>query len=236
MSNTDTIAVYIDGDNISHNEIKIILDEIKNYGRIIINRVYGDWSEANMKGWLTTSNKYGITNIQCERINGIKNSSDIKLCVDLMRDLFTLDNITMFYIVTGDSDYRHVIPEIKMKNKKIHCIGNDHANISLISTCDKYTKISVLKKTEIEINEIEINEEQVKSKIKKKYKNEIDIMLDDSKEINISNINNMLSRKYNFDYREWGHKSMSKFMKDQFVNDYKMIHDDRGIFIVNEYD
>lgn len=77
-----------------------------------------------------------------------------------------------------------------------------------------------MKKTEIEINEIEINEEQLKSKIKKKYKNEIDIMLDDSKEINISNINNMLSRKYNFDYREWGYKSMSKFMKDQFVNEY----------------
>ena len=56
----ETIAVYIDGDNTSYHDMKIILNEIKSYGRIIISRVYGDWSEQNMKNWLETSAKYGI--------------------------------------------------------------------------------------------------------------------------------------------------------------------------------
>ena len=61
-----------------------------------------------MNNWLSTASKYGIIPIQCERING-KNSSDIKLCVDIMRDLYNIDVITLFYIITTDSDYRHVI-------------------------------------------------------------------------------------------------------------------------------
>ena len=93
----ETIAVYIDGDNTSHNDIKVILKEINSYGRIIISRVYGDWSQENMKNWLTTSSIFGIIPIQCERISG-KNSTDIKLCVDLMKDLYSIDNISLFYM------------------------------------------------------------------------------------------------------------------------------------------
>ena len=114
MNSDESIAVYIDGDNSSYKNIEIILNEIKSYGRIIILKVYGDWSEVNMKNWLTTASTYGIIPIQCERING-KNSTDIKMCVDLMRDLYNIENISLFYIVTSDSDYRHVISEIKTK-------------------------------------------------------------------------------------------------------------------------
>ena len=46
------IAVYIDGDNASHKNIKECLNEIKSYGRIAIAKVYGDWSKDNMRNWL----------------------------------------------------------------------------------------------------------------------------------------------------------------------------------------
>jgi hypothetical protein len=113
---SETIAVYIDGDNTSHRDMEVILNEIKTYGRIIISRVYGDWSKENMKNWLVSASSYGIIPIQCERISN-KNSSDIKLCVDIMKDLYTVPNISLFYIITTDSDYRHVISDIMMSNK-----------------------------------------------------------------------------------------------------------------------
>ena len=143
--NNESIAVYIDGDNINHKDIEIILNEIKNYGRIIISNVYGDWSKDNMKHWLKSASEYGISPIQCDRTSG-KNSTDIKLCVDIMKHLYTIKNISLFFIITTDSDYRHIISEIKTKGKKINCIGNSDANISLKSMCDIYTKIEVLKK------------------------------------------------------------------------------------------
>ena len=128
----------------------------------------------------------------------------------------------MFYIVTTDSDYRHVVSEIKTKNKKIHCIGSDNANISLRSICDTYTKISVLrgnKKKKINDSIIEL------------FSNEIKKILFDRESTNISLIKEVLIRKHNFDLREWGYTKMSKFLKDNFSKEFKIISDKRGFTI-----
>ena len=140
---SEKIAVFIDGDNVSHNIISLIMNEIKNYGRIICCNVYADWSCENMKNWKLTANKLGIITIQCDRISG-KNSTDIKMAVDVMKILYTVKHITLFYLVTSDSDYRHLVPEIKLLNKKVNCIGSVKSNNSLQSVCDVFTKIEVL--------------------------------------------------------------------------------------------
>lgn len=216
----NTIAVFIDGDNTSHRDISIILNEIKTYGRIIILRIYGDWSMDNMKNWLVKAKQYGIITIQCERING-KNSSDIKLCVDIMKTLYTIPNISLYYLVTSDSDYRHVISEIKLLDKKVHCIGNSDTNISLMSICDQFTKIDVLK------NNLSERKTMLSHKIRKKYMKEIYVLIEKYNNINISLIKDILSRKYNFDYREWGYNKMSKFMFHNFPN-LKYVKDNNG--------
>ena len=219
-----TIAVYIDGDNASYKDIELCLNEIKNYGRIMISKIYGDWSKDNMKNWLKETNKYGITPVQCKRICG-KHTSDIKLCVDIMKDLYGSDSITLFYIITTDSDYRHVISEIKYKNKKVHCIGNDNANISLKSICDTYTKIGVLQKQNTKIG-IGINENY-----RIIIKNEIQNLLLHNDSINISQINDNLVKKYKFDLREWGYNKMSKFLVDNFKKDFKIEKMYHGMFV-----
>ena len=40
------IAIFIDAENVSPNDLGIIFDEINNYGNIVINRAYGDWSKS----------------------------------------------------------------------------------------------------------------------------------------------------------------------------------------------
>jgi len=200
----ETIAVYFDGDNTSYLHVKCVLDEIRSYGRIIIAQVYGDWSHENMKNWLKTASTYGVTPIQCDRLSG-KNSSDIKLCVDIMKDLHTLEIISLFYIVTTDSDYRHVVCEIKQKNKLVHCIGNENANIALRSICDKYTHIAILhtKRTLYTKDDTDLI---------LMYRNEINNLLIDKDDINLSLVRDKLSAKHNFDLREWGFSSMKGFM------------------------
>ena len=148
----ETIAVFIDADNISHKDIALILQEIKSKGRIISCLVYGDWSEPSMRYWKWRSQENGLTTIQCERIAG-KNSSDIKLMVDMMKYLYTRPHITMFYIVTSDADFRHVIPEIRGMNKKVNCIGSESANTSLKASCDLFTSVELLRRLEIDDDE-----------------------------------------------------------------------------------
>ena len=71
--------------------------EIKNYGRIVICRVYADWSCNETLTWRTKSKDYGIEPIQCDRISG-KNSTDIKIVVDIMETLHTIDYISLYYV------------------------------------------------------------------------------------------------------------------------------------------
>jgi len=143
-STKETIAVYFDGDNVCPGDASVILQEIKSYGDIVINRVYADWEVNPLKKWRDSASMNGIMPIQCGRLNG-KNSTDIKLCVDLMKDLYTVPYISLFYIITSDSDYRHVLPEIKLKGKKCHVIGRSNANVALMAHADQYTKIEVLR-------------------------------------------------------------------------------------------
>lgn len=231
--NNETIAIYIDGDNVCYRDADIILNEIKNYGRIIISRVYGDWSQDNMKSWLKTASTYGIIPIQCERISG-KNSSDIKLCVDIMKDLYSVENITLFYIITTDSDYRHVVSEIKVRNKKVNCIGGNNVNISLKSICDTYTKIDVLRGSD------DRKKKKGKTKIINKkpspetvelFLTEIEFLLDDKDRINVSLVKDFLTRKYNFDLREWGYDKMASWVNDTFPNKFNMTKNGHGCYL-----
>ena len=45
------LAVLIDAENISIKYIKVVLDEISNYGIATYKRAYGDWTNQVLKGW-----------------------------------------------------------------------------------------------------------------------------------------------------------------------------------------
>ena len=216
MYMSETICVFIDADNTSTKCIEAIMEEIESHGRIISTKVYGDWSDENMKKWVYTANNYGLEKIQCDRISG-KNSSDIKLVVDVMHTLFLVTHVSLFYIVTSDSDFRHVFPEIKLLNKKVNCIGSTQSNKSLQSSCDTFTKTEVLTKIYNKKNEkkdfCEINQ-----KVLNTFWNEIEIIMENNNVVNLSAIKDILQRKYQFDQREYGTNTMQDFIK-KYYND-----------------
>ena len=57
-------AVLIDADNISDKYVKIILDEISNYGVATYKRIYGDWTKPSFVNWKAVLLEHSITPIQ----------------------------------------------------------------------------------------------------------------------------------------------------------------------------
>ena len=53
-------------------------------------------------------------------------------------------------------------------------------------------------------------------------------MLEDNQKINISLLKDLLSRKYQFDYREWGHHKMSDFVIDNFSETFNIVKSKKG--------
>ena len=46
MDNTQKIAVLIDADNTQLSKMESVFHELSTYGRIVVKKAYGNWSEA----------------------------------------------------------------------------------------------------------------------------------------------------------------------------------------------
>ena len=46
-----TLALLIDGDNVTGKIVDGLLSEIANYGTASVKRIYGDWTKPNLNGW-----------------------------------------------------------------------------------------------------------------------------------------------------------------------------------------
>ena len=52
--------VLIDDENISHNNIGLVLSEIAKLGNTVFKRVYGDFSHNLLAGWKTQAQMYAL--------------------------------------------------------------------------------------------------------------------------------------------------------------------------------
>lgn len=150
----NNLAVYIDGDNANYKEFSFISDEIKKYGKPIISRIYGDWTKSEMKGWKNIAIKYAYVSVNCFSLRK-KNSTDINLICDILKDLYKNPNINSFIIVSSDSDYTHVTKIIREEGKKVIGIGRSSTPLMLKNSCDIFISTNVLSNTK-KINKEEI--------------------------------------------------------------------------------
>jgi uncharacterized protein (TIGR00288 family) len=213
----DTIAVFVDGDNINSRDMPYIMDEIKSFGRVVSSRIYTDWSADDSKNWKKIAIELALEPIHCDRVSG-KNSTDIKLTVDLMRILYTVPSINLFYIVTSDGDYRHLIPEIKLANKKVHVIGSNISK-SLQSCCDVSTKIEVLRMNNKQVGNSEEIEEKLYSVLDK--------LIGEDEMVQLSVVKDTLQRKYGFN-------RFSKFVKKYLRDLYTIQYIDSACYIASK--
>jgi uncharacterized LabA/DUF88 family protein len=144
--NIRNIAVFIDGDNISSSHYQKIIDELKQTGRILTQRLYADFSDSTSSAWRGYIMNYGIDAIQTFRI-AKKESTDNCLIVDCMRTLYHHQMIEMFVIVSSDSDFSSLASEIRMKGKFCIGVGYNHTPMKLRNNCDRFIVIETLLET-----------------------------------------------------------------------------------------
>ena len=227
IKNTKNIGIFIDGDSVSPRNIEQILDEIRLRGQIIIQKIYGDWSLEAKKNILEKSKYNGLETIQADMISG-KNSTDLKMAVDIMEILYNCNNIDSFYLVINDADYRHLIPKIKQRGKYVYCIGPRHTNKSLTNICNNFTKITNIEKPKKHKKTKKIN---LTNSLKLKYINSIIKFIESSsKPVTLSSIKDLLERMYNFDLRDTQFSRFKPFITTIF-KDTLQISDDRSSIV-----
>jgi len=236
----NNIAVFIDSDNINYKYYDYIYNYIKNLGDIYIHQCFSDWSRIDSKEWKNICNNNGIQPIQVNHISK-KNSTDLKMTCDIAEILFNNNNINIFILITSDSDFSHIINLIKKNNKLVYCIGNQNSNKYLQKVCHKYISIeSILSNNSINKKRKIIN--ITNKKIVNKNNNDINqyiykfdtdikkIINKNNKPIQLSYINDYISKQYKFDYKNYGFNKFITFFNTYF-NNYKLKFDKNGCFV-----
>jgi uncharacterized LabA/DUF88 family protein len=192
-SSISNIAVFIDGDNISANHYQKIIDELKQMGRILTQRLYADFSRPTTTQWKEYIMNYGIDAIQTFRI-AKKESTDNCLIVDCMRTLYHGTMIDMFVIVSSDSDFSSLASEIRMKGKFCIGVGYNHTPMKLRNNCDRFVVVETLinsKKDAKEMkdkNEMKDKKDEKKEEKKKELKSIDDYFVDNPKFVTIKKL------------------------------------------------
>ncbi len=134
---THRIAILIDGDNAQPSLIGNMLAEASKYGLVIIRRIYGDWTTANMNGWKDTLQTHAIQPIQQFRYTIGKNATDSAMIIDAM-DILYEGGVDGFCLVSSDSDYTRLATRIREKGFFVMGIGKKSTPRAFVNACDVF--------------------------------------------------------------------------------------------------
>lgn len=138
-SKSRDIAVLIDGDNAQPSLIENLLAEAAKHGRVMVRRIYGDWTAPNMSKWKTMLNSHAVHPVQQFRYTTGKNATDIALVIEAM-DLMYAGVIGGFCIVSSDSDYTRLAIRIREQGLFVMGIGGATTPQSFVNACEVFVR------------------------------------------------------------------------------------------------
>ena len=217
------LAILIDADNISPKYVKVILDEAASFGVAACKRIYGDWSDVRLKSWKDALLNNSIIPIQQYSYTTGKNATDSAMIIDAM-DLLYSGNLDGFCIVSSDSDFTRLAARLREAGKLVIGMGESKALGPFVKACDQFKYLDlILDHGEADStpavpaaearaaagDDTAINRESIGRIID----GMIDEMDDGTGWVRTSRVGDQLIKRYpDFDVRNFGSKSLNKFL------------------------
>ncbi len=127
-------------------DVGAILDYAATFGSIVISRAYADWSATVHTRYQKQLIDRAVDLIQLfPTALSLKNGADIRLAIDVVEDMFRLDDVTHIVIVAGDSDYIPLAQRCKKLGRYVVGIGvSGSTSRSLAAVCDEFADYDTL--------------------------------------------------------------------------------------------
>ncbi|MDG2005217.1 MAG: NYN domain-containing protein, partial [Novosphingobium sp.] len=143
------IALLIDADNASPNDLEVSLTILGDLGTVNIRRVYGNWSKAGLKGWSKIIHRHAIEPQQQFDITKGKNATDMRMTIDAM-DLLYGGHVDGFGIMTSDSDFMPIAMRIRQNGIPVYGFGTARTPEGFRESCTRFIDLSALPPDETE--------------------------------------------------------------------------------------
>lgn len=140
---TQKLAILIDADNAQPSITENLLAEIAKYGTANVKRIYGDWTQPQLRGWKEILLEHSIQPIQQFGYTRGKNSTDSALIIDAM-DLLYTNKFDGFCLVSSDSDFTKLAARIREAGLVVYGFGEKKTPDAFVAACDKFIYTEVL--------------------------------------------------------------------------------------------
>lgn len=134
---TRRIALLIDCDNVSHNSIEGVLEELAKYGTANVRHAHGDWKSKNLTGWIEKLHPNAIRPVQQFAYTTGKNATDSAMIIDAM-DLLYSDRVDAFALMTSDSDFTPLVMRILESGLPVYGFGEKKTPLPFVHACSQF--------------------------------------------------------------------------------------------------
>ncbi len=137
MSDRKRIALLIDCDNVSHNSVAGVLEELAKYGMVNVRHAHGDWNNPSLSGWRERLHPNAIRPVQQFAYTKGKNATDAAMIIDAM-DLLYSGNVDAFALMTSDSDFTPLVLRILESGLPVFGFGEKKTPKPFVDACSTF--------------------------------------------------------------------------------------------------
>ena len=234
MAERKRIALLIDCDNVSHNSIEGVLEELAKYGTVNVRHAHGDWNNSCLSGWIDKLQPNAIRPMQQFAYTKGKNATDSAMIIDAM-DLLYSKNVDAFALMTSDSDFTPLVMRILESGLPVYGFGEKKTPKSFVDACSPFIY------TENLVSEDEIKTDIPQKKSKKELRQDTSLVRllrtaveqtsDDDSWADMSRVANYISNNSSFSSINYGYKKLSDLIKVSELFDIEMRKDGKAMYI-----
>ena len=237
MSGIKRIALLIDCDNVSHNSIEGVLEELAKYGMVNVRHAHGDWNNPSLSGWIGRLHPHAIRPMQQFAYTKGKNATDSAMIIDAM-DLLYSKSIDAFALMTSDSDFTPLVLRILESGLPVYGFGEKKTPQPFVDACSPFIYTENLIREEEE--KADNSQQPVKKNrndlrgdtaLVKLLRTAVEQASDDDGWAHMSKVGHYISNNGSFSSINYGYKKLGDLIRASELFDVEMRNDGKVMYI-----
>ena len=237
MAERKRIALLIDCDNVSHNSIEGVLEELAKYGMVNVRHAHGDWNNPSLSGWIDRLHPHAIRPMQQFAYTKGKNATDSAMIIDAM-DLLYSKNVDAFALMTSDSDFTPLVLRILESGLPVYGFGEKKTPKPFVDACSPFIYTENLASEKEEKSDIP---QQLVKKDKNKLKGDaalvkllrtaVEQSSEDDGWAHMSKVGSYITNNSSFSSINYGYKKLGDLIRASELFEVEMRNDGKAMYI-----
>ena len=237
MSERKRIALLIDCDNVSHNSIEGVLEELAKYGMVNVRHAHGDWNNPSLSGWIDRLHPHAIRPMQQFAYTKGKNATDSAMIIDAM-DLLYSNSVDAFALMTSDSDFTPLVLRILESGLPVYGFGEKKTPKPFVDACSPFIYTENLvsedeEKTDTPQQPVKKSKQELRknTSLVRLLRTAVDQTSDDDGWADMSKVGHYISNNSSFSSLNYGYKKLGDLIRTSELFEMEMRKDGKAMYI-----